>query len=72
MYQTYDDLPEGQIKKRNAQYRYNNVWELIHEFYHVDASEWLEQCNEEQFKKAFAFVGKQLSYEEVKEVIEKG
>ena len=46
--------------------RYNNVLELIQALYQKDATSWLDQCNEEQLKRVFTLVGKQLSYEEFK------
>ena len=59
-------------KEGKVEERYNNVLELIQTLYQKDASHWLKECNKEQLKRAFTLVGKQLSYEEFKEAIEKG
>lgn len=57
---------EGEKKER-----YNNVLELIHEFYSVDAADWLKQCSEEQLQKAFHLIAVKLSYEEFKDAVMK-
>ena len=62
---------EGELKGELKE-RYKNVLELIQTLYQKDASHWLKECNKEQLKRAFTLVGKQLSYEEFKEAIEKG
>ncbi len=53
-------------KEGKVEERYNNVLELIQTLYQKDTTNWLDQCSEEQLKRAFHLIAKKLSYEEFK------
>lgn len=50
-------------KKGEQQERFKNVITIIQSIYHKDASDWLNQCTNEQLQKVFTLIGKGLDYE---------